>query len=155
MRENSLQEIFLYSPFSGELIRKKSPKKKVGYLKREYILVRVGGKQLPAHRIAWTMMYGEIPEDKVIDHIDGNGQNNSIFNLRLASNSQNLQNQRRAKNGSFTKLLGVSYYKRNNKFVASIVVNKKLKHLGYYTTPEEAHKVYLTAKRKYHEFCTI
>ena len=40
-------------------------------------------------RIIWYITYGEVPTDKVIDHIDGNRLNNNIKNLRLVSQDTN------------------------------------------------------------------
>lgn len=38
--------------------------------------------------------------------------------------------------------VGVSFYKRDGKFVAHCAVNGKIQHLGYFNTPEEAFTVY-------------
>jgi hypothetical protein len=35
------------------------------------------------------------------------------------------------------------------------MISGKTKYLGLFETPEEAHQAYLTAKREYHDFCTI
>ena len=45
--------------------------------------------------------------------------------------------------------LGVDYHKQTQKFRAILSVNSTGKHLGYFDTPEEAHKIYLKAKREY------
>lgn len=42
------------------------------------------------HRIIWETFNGEIPQNKVIDHIDGNRSNNALDNLRLVSQSENM-----------------------------------------------------------------
>lgn len=82
-----------------------------------------------------------------VDHIDGNRLNNIRENLRLASNSQNGKNRRISKlNKSGYK--GV--YKVRDKWRVAIKVNYKLIHLGYFNTPEEAHKAYCEAAIKYH-----
>ena len=44
------------------------------------------------HRVIWYYFNGDIPDDKQIDHIDGNKLNNSILNLRCVSPSQNMRN---------------------------------------------------------------
>lgn len=43
---------------------------------------------------------------------------------------------------------GVSLYKRYMKFIASICIDGKLNHLGYFDTADEAHQAYLIAKRE-------
>ena len=49
----------------------------------------------PSHRIIWTLHYGEIPDGKILDHIDGNTRNNRIENLRLSNTKFNAQNQKK------------------------------------------------------------
>ncbi len=58
------------------------------------IRVGLGGKLYQAHRIIYEMLIGIIPENMVIDHLDGNPFNNHISNLKLktgADNSRNLK----------------------------------------------------------------
>ena len=70
-----------------------------------------------AHRVAWALHYGEQPP-AIIDHIDGDGHNNAISNLRGAAHRENLQNQkRRIDNTSGHK--GVSWNSHAGKWVAS------------------------------------
>lgn len=44
--------------------------------------------------------------------------------------------------------IGVSFYKRTGKFIANLSIDRKLKHLGYFSTADEAHRAYLIAKRE-------
>lgn len=54
----------------------------------------------PNHRIIWEMFNGEIPEGKVIDHIDGNPSNNCIENLNLTDYRGNAYNCKMNKNNT-------------------------------------------------------
>ena len=74
-----------------------------------------------------------------VDHVDGNGLNNRRSNLRIATGGENSRNQRLAKN-NISGYKGVRW--EANKWRARIMLNDKLKHLGYFTDPIEAAKAY-------------
>jgi len=62
---------------------------KDGYLK--YALTQpMGTYNCFLHRLVWLLHYHEIPDDKTVDHIDGNKLNNSIENLQLLSPKANV-----------------------------------------------------------------
>lgn len=117
-----------------------------------YVLINVSGNVVSAHRIAWLLHHGSWP-DKNIDHINGNGFDNRICNLRSVSQSVNVQNKRNAQSNNKSGYLGVS--KNGSKWRATIRLNGKSMHIGYFNTPEEAHAAYLIEKRKLHEGCSI
>ncbi len=91
-----LRELFSYDPITGELRRltTRNAGKIAGTLfNTGHLQVDVDGKMTGVHRIAWALHYGEYPADE-IDHINGDGADNRICNLRLATSSQNNQNRR-------------------------------------------------------------
>ncbi len=90
------------------------------------------------------------PAGAKVDHEDGDGLNNRRSNLRRASHSENLRNQRRrADNTSGFK--GVSPSRRTSrKWTARITIEGQRKRLGYFDTPEEAHAAYVEASRRLH-----
>lgn len=95
------------------------------------------------------MFYGEWPET-MIDHINGDRRDNKISNLRLADQYINSQNIIKARKDSKIGLRGVRYDAKWRKYVPVIRVGDKRLQLGGYETAEEAHQVYLDAKRKHH-----
>jgi hypothetical protein len=117
-----------------------------------YITIGIGGRVYKAHRLAWLYVYGSWPKG-LIDHINGNKADNRIDNLRDVFADGNSQNVRKPNRRNKSGFMGVIWYQ--NKWRASMSVNGKSKWLGDYSTPEEAHQVYLEAKRKYHAACTI
>lgn len=157
-----LKELFEYK--DGCLIRKfsggrgnSSMRWKVGTpightTKSGYCLASVDYTTYKLHRLIWLWHYGKFPENH-LDHIDGNPSNNKIENLREATDAQNIQNQRRPRANNKLGFQGV--YKVKNRYRAVVTTNGKGKHIGYFSTPEEAHKAYVLAKRKVHEFSTI
>ena len=55
------------------------------------LLHDMGMKTYPVHRFVYECIKGVIPESYVVDHIDSNKTNNSIYNLQLLSNKENIQ----------------------------------------------------------------
>jgi len=97
--------------------------------------------ELYAHRFIMNP-----PNDLMIDHKDHDKTNNRKSNLRIVTQQENNQN---------TIAKGYCWYKQTNKWKASITVNGKYKHLGYYDTEKEARVAYLEAKKKYHPTAPI
>lgn len=91
----------------------------------------------------------DAPKDRHVDHINGDGLDNRRSNLRLATHSQNLWNQRRRKDNR-SGLKGASFIKKYGRWQAQIKTFGKKKHLGYFDTAEEAHAAYCTAAEIYH-----
>jgi len=128
---------------------------KVGSKNKFYFGTEIKNRQYKLHRLAWLYHYGENPPD-LIDHIDGNTFNNAINNLRSVSNSENLQNQKKAMvTNKSSGLLGVYYRKDRNSFRSMITINGKKKTIGYFKSAIEAHEAYLAEKRLIHPACTI
>jgi hypothetical protein len=117
-----------------------------------YICLKIDGKMHKAHRIAWAFVYGEWPELH-IDHINGDPSDNRICNLREVDRHANMQNEHKARLNNKSGYLGVC--PNGSNWRAEIRVDGKKINLGTYKTPEEAHQVYVTAKRKFHEGATL
>ena len=155
-----LKELVIYEPTTGiftwRISRGGCVKQgaTAGSLTNGYVSIAIDAKRYKAHRLAWLYVFGVWPKDE-IDHIDTNKSNNRIANLREATHSENMQNQRSSPKTSATGLMGAHFYKRTKKWQASITVGGNLKHLGYFNTANEAHDAYLKAKRELHEFCTL
>lgn len=119
-----------------------------------YIQIRINRRAYKAHRLAWLYVHGRWP-DKFIDHINCVRTDNRLSNLREVDALLNQQNQQRSQRASRSGLLGVSWHKPTGKWRARISVNKTAVHLGSFDSAEEAHAVYLAAKRKHHPGCAI
>lgn len=153
-----IKSILHYDPDTG-IFRwavNKGSKAQVGYIagskdSRGSMQIRINGTKMSSHRLAWLYMKGEWPE-KQIDHINCNPADNRWANLREATQSQNQGNRGANKNNKLgTK--GVYFKKTHNKYAASIRTNGKLKFLGHYDSPEQAHGVYCEeAKKVFVEF---
>ena len=98
-------------------------------------------KTFPIHRLV-ALCFIVNPNDYIcVDHIDTNKTNNSPTNLRWCTNQMNIMNSRKHMNTT-SKFKGVSFYKRDKKWVAHIRHNQKGFHLGYFKTQEEAGRAY-------------
>ena len=159
MTHDELKALLSYNPDTGQLtwlVRTSTrnwPGKPAGCLAPTgYVIVGINRKLYHAHRLAFLYMTGEWPEEHV-DHINGETADNRWVNLRPVSRSVNMQN-RRAKANNAAGLLGVS--RNGGRWSARIRDSSGRQHrLGTYSTPEEAHQVYLKAKREMHAGCTI
>lgn len=103
-----------------------------------YRRVRIQGKTVACHRIAWALHHGELPK-REIDHINRNRSDNRSVNLRLATGSQNCWN--RAPNSPHG-LVGVTPLP-SGRWQAQARINGQDKYLGTYSTKELAHQAYL------------
>ena len=157
--QQRLKDLFDYS--DGQLIRKisrgagKNPQRwkegtALGHkIKNGYCLASVDYKIYKLHRLIWLWHFGRFPKGH-LDHIDCNPGNNKIENLREANTSQNMQNQQKPRKNNKCGFQGVC--KNGTRFRAALWLDGKRIHIGYFDTPEQAHKAYVEAKRKYHPF---
>lgn len=102
-----------------------------------YSKVRLNKKLYLGHRLVWIMHHGEIPEGMEIDHIDHNGINNKIDNLRLVDSCGNKTNRTMVSSNT-SGCMGVYLNKKINKWIAEIVVNKQYYGLGSYVNKADA-----------------
>lgn len=71
--------------------------------------VSVENKSYIVYRVIWSLINKkDVPVDLVVDHIDGNRQNNHPDNLQLLTHSQNMQ-KRKVRHDSKTGLKGISF----------------------------------------------
>ena len=148
-----LRELFSYNEETGQLTRlTNAGGRRAGTIAGNVsndgrVQIYVDDKNYKAHRIIWLLVTGNWPEYDV-DHIDGNPSNNSWKNLRDVPHDINLQNRQGATKGNSTKTAGVTM--NRNRYGAQIKIDGKRVWLGTYDTPEEAHAVYVKAKREHH-----
>lgn len=153
--QEQLKELVNYDQNTGIFTWKKpiTNKVKIGAIvgnlhNRGYIEMRVGKTRSLAHRLAWLYIYGFIP--KLIDHINGNKQDNRICNLREATYQTNLYNSKiRSDNKSGVRC--VSWDKKRNSWEVRLKVDGKLKHYGNYKDLNDAKQIAEKIRREHHK----
>lgn len=150
LTQEYLHECFRYDPETGELFWKnrlrihfdsdhgyrlfkaRYANKKAGKIesrdtaRTKYLRVGLGKKLYLAHRIVWFMLSGKWPNQ--IDHIDGNGLNNRLDNLRDVTHKENSRNKPIRKDNK-AGIIGVYWDICRNCWVAHIRHNKKTVYL--------------------------
>jgi hypothetical protein len=143
--EMAIEKGYKYDPLTGIIngvrgkdINTKNPR---GYIKFQFKNENEIYSIL-AHQFAWFYCHKQIAEE--IDHINGNKTDNRIENLRSVTHQQNMWNVVKAK--------GYSYHKKSKKYMAYIVINKKMNYLGYFKNENDAKESYLKAKKQLHKY---
>lgn len=97
------------------------------------------------HRIIMEKELGrKLNKDEKVDHINENGLDNRVSNLRVCTHAENCANRRkyRLKNPS-SPYKGITKYEgRKKPWNVRIMINYKTKSFGYYQCPIVAAKVY-------------
>lgn len=147
--QDELKEFITYDKKTG-LIKYKNPLRKGqkkpdhvsdGYLDPSgYIMLFIKDKSYRAHRLAWLYVTGNFPKEE-IDHINGIRNDNRYVNLREVTRQQNKFNNKRK---------GYYYDRSKSRYRASIQLNNKMIHLGYFKEKSDARDAYVKAKIKHH-----
>lgn len=103
-----------------------------------YRTIRVDGHLYYAHRLAWLYVHGCAPRAGFeIDHIDGDGCNNAMSNLRVVSSMTNKQNMSRRQDNS-SGVTGVSWHRAGRKWMSSVMFCGKSIYLGLFADINDA-----------------
>jgi hypothetical protein len=158
---SELRRLLNYDPQTGVFTWKARGRgvragKVAGSVKRDvgrntaYVCVSIHQRHYYAHRLAWLYVHSKWPAEQ-IDHVDLDGTNNRIDNLRLATIRQNSANSPARKNNR----LGVKGVRKRTRgsYEARVSLTGRSEVIGYFKTAEEAHAAYLSAlKSHYGEF---
>jgi hypothetical protein len=90
------------------------------------------------------MAYGIDPKELEVDHINGIKTDNMPENLRLANHSENQRNRQFINKRNKSGVRGA--YWEDGKLRVSITVNGKTKHIGRFTSKQEAESAAIKAR---------
>lgn len=147
-----LWELFDYKPLTGELVwkqhyggRSKAGSIAGGYNGRKACEVAIYSNKYLAHRLVWSWVTGTDPIASFLDHKNRNPKDNRFWNLRLATQSQNMSNVVHA---NPTGYKGVQ--RKGKRFTARIRIDGKVTYIGSYRTAAEAGAAYAAVAKGLH-----
>lgn len=97
-------------------------------------------RTLTAHRIAYTLTKGAIPDGMQVDHKCHNPSCCNPAHMRIVTPKQNSENMAGAYKNSKTGALGVSYVKKTGKWMVRVSHNREYHYGGQHATLELAAK---------------
>jgi hypothetical protein len=146
-----LHELFDYDSVAGGLVWRINKNRarigmRAGWVDQlGYRSVGINKRRYKEHRLVWAW-HGRA-EEKELDHINGDSQDNRIENLRRATRAENMWNTGvRKDNRAGVKGIG---FKRG-RWRARLQVNKKPVHVGTFDTREEAEAAITAARKDLH-----
>jgi len=136
LTQERVKSLLHYDPESGDFTWLRTGAF-AGYLSGRYWMIWIDRQHWLLHTVAWLYVYGELVTG--LDHIDRNGFNNAITNLRRATQSQNLMN----------RVPGRGWEKHGRKYRVRLKMDGQKIELGKFDTPEEARNAYLKGRLRY------
>lgn len=112
-----------------------------------YFVITLEGRHYRSHQIAWLLNFGAWSPGE-LDHINRRRGDNRIGNLRPASKSQNAINSSTPRNNT-SGYRGVHWHDGARKWRASIKINQRRLHIGYFADAAEAGSAYFAAAQKH------
>ena len=137
----------VYAIICGERVRKEKLTTIKNGTNTYYFFTNHKSNTFLSHRLAWFLYHKKWPEHD-IDHINHDGCDNRIVNLRDVSRLENLRNSRRSKRNK-SGVTGVCFHKVAKKWCAQIAVNGVVIYLGLYDKIEDAAAARLQAEKKH------
>lgn len=103
-----------------------------------YGFFKIADVQYRAHRVAYALYVGAIPDGLEVDHRCHTTSCVNPGHLRLATGKQNRENLRGARTNSASGVRGVSWHKAAKRWQAQVKHNGKAIHLGYFDRVADA-----------------
>jgi hypothetical protein len=150
MEQKELKNKLHYDPLTGTFRWRTTARKGrlAGTLSSlGYVKIKIDRREYSAHRLAVLYMTGFLPTQDV-DHKNCTRHDNRWVNLRVVPRQVNARNRAGANKNNACGWVGAHEF-RAGKWASQINAAHGKQHLGVFSTPEEAHLVYLMAKEFY------
>ena len=109
----------------------------------KYVVAHIKGEEILLHRLL-----KKCRQEKVVDHINGNGLDNRMSNLRICSQAENMMNKNKYKNNK-SGYKGVWFHKNKKRWEVQIRVGGRKIYLGVVKSPKTGAMIYNSAAKKY------
>jgi hypothetical protein len=158
LTQSALKDLLDYNEHTGALTWKVTRSSKVRegqeagwpactYSGKWYRRIGIDYETYYAHRVIWMIVHGRLPKNQ-IDHINGDGLDNRLSNLRdvtVLINNKNVRKRATNKSGC----TGVHWLKSKKRWVATISADKSTIYLGRFIEKWDAICVRKSAERKF------
>ena len=152
--QSELKELLNYDPKIGvfvwkiDFFRAKAGSNAGHRHSTGYVVICIRNKRYKAHRLAWLWVHGFLP--KCLDHINHDGYDNRIVNLREVTHLENHKNTKLKKNNT-SEFNGVclARQKKGIKWRAYVNIKGKQINLGFFSDKEKAIDARKAANIKY------
>jgi len=141
--QEELKHLLTYDNATGEFKWKRKgyryrnlPMRKAGYKRlcntswKSYVWIKINGKDYSGHSLSWLYNYGCYPKH-CVDHINGNGLDNRIENLRDVNHADNMKNKRVYRT-NLSGISGVRFSSFHKKWLVDISSESKRIYLGIF-----------------------
>jgi hypothetical protein len=108
----------------------------------------VDGKMMKVHRVAYELAFGEIPENRVIDHMCRNRACVNPTHLRVVTSGENQQNRAVLPTNS-SGYRNVSWHGASRGWRVKLQLRGKTIHIGYYADLTDAAQAAYEARKRY------
>ena len=89
------------------------------------------------------------PNNKVIDHINGNGLDNRLSNLRIVDHQDNIIHRTKLNKNNTSGFRGIFWSGKRKLWVVTLRSNYKTYNIGGFDSLEEAKRARSNAEKKY------
>lgn len=137
-RVKSLERLTPYKGGTPRRIKEKILNPSIA--KTGYPVVNLSGRVYLVHQLVGYTFLDYKPDIKnvIINHIDGNRENNHLDNLEVTTQRKNVHKGRMVTD----RTMHVGVYKENSTYRARIYYDGSLRHLGRFSTEKEAGEAY-------------